>query len=316
MNLLGRELERVARGQHGVVLSADLRRLGVDREGLAAATRQLFRLRRGAYALEEPSDRVERHKLEARAVALQHGHEVVLSHTTAALFHGLSVLADDLDFVHLTAQPSKIRVGCRHGVHSHSGLLSAHERCLRSDLVVTAPLRTVLDSALVLPLESAVVIADQALHQQMITYGELTTGVEGMPRKPRISVARRMAELADAAAESPGESRTRLILQHADIAVTPQFVVAGDDGSFIGRVDLKLRDFPVVVEFDGRAKYRLQGDAEAAHWKEKQRQDELLDAGYLVVRVTWRDLCEPTDVLRKVFGAISRARRMGPGTCA
>ncbi len=301
---------RIAAACDGLVLTTDLATAGLQPADVRSATRGLFRIRRGAYAVRPPRDDREHHALMARAVVAQHDLGVVLSHTSAADLLGLPVAERHLHTVHLSHHDG-IRPGHRHGVHSHLGVVGDREVMELGRLPVTAPLRTVVDCSLLLPLDEALAIADHTLHRGQVHPGELGDAVAALPRGPGVRTARRVALMADGRSESPGETRTRLQLIEAGWDVEPQAIIRDREGLFVGRVDFLLRETPIVVEFDGRAKYGLDGDVEGAHWREKLRHDRLNDAGYVVVRVVWRDLFDPGSVPRKVTAAASRARRLG-----
>lgn len=120
--------------------------------------------------------------------------------------------------------------------------------------------------------------------------------------------------MADAGAQSVAETRIRLILVQAGFEVESQVELLDPLGRLVARVDLKLRDAPVVVEFDGRAKYNLRGDPETAHWEDKIRHDRIVNLGYQVVRVWWNRLADPAGIVRDVESARARARGLpAPG---
>jgi very-short-patch-repair endonuclease len=63
----------------------------------------------------------------------------------------------------------------------------------------------------------------------------------------------------------------------------------------------------LLVEFDGRAKYDLDGDPERAHWEEKVRHDHLVEAGNVILRVVWGDLWDEPALGARVHRALRRA---------
>lgn len=73
------------------------------------------------------------------------------------------------------------------------------------------------------------------------------------------------------------------------------------DGKFLGRVDFYW-DCGVVGEADGRSKY----DDRDVLIREKLRQEELENAGLVVVRWTWSDLATPS-LLPRLQRAFERA---------
>lgn len=293
----------------GLVRTRDLRASGLSPDEAKWAIRGLYQIRRGAYALQPPSNERERHALFVRAVVLDHQNLVAASHVSAAVLHDLPLWGVPLDTAHVMGfEP--VRRGIRHGVHTYESLVEYSEVVDVIDIPVTTVPRTVLDCARVLPLDRAVAMADHALHQNLADASDLELRTARLSTVTGIDRVRRVIELADGRAESPGESWTRLVVVEAGIPVDPQVVVCDSRGRFIARVDLKVRGHFVVIEFDGRSKYSLNGDVEQAHWDEKKRFDALTDAGFVVVRVTWEQLRHPEQVVARVREAIARARRL------
>jgi hypothetical protein len=62
----------------------------------------------------------------------------------------------------------------------------------------------------------------------------------------------------------------------------------------------------LVVEFDGRSKYRIDGDPESAHWAEKLRHDRIVEYGYPVLRAIWPDLWDQPRLRARVERALGR----------
>ena len=124
------------------------------------------------------------------------------------------------------------------------------------------------------------------------------------------SAAERAIALTDAASESVGETRTRLLLRDLGFRVTSQFKVTRGR-QVIARSDFLVDDL-VIVEFDGLVKYAgAQGrDALAA---EKARESDIVDLGYEVVRLIWSDLSRPESVAARIRTARERAWRRRPG---
>ena len=71
------------------------------------------------------------------------------------------------------------------------------------------------------------------------------------------------------------------------------------------RVDFLIDEW-LVIEFDGRAKYSLDGDPERAHWEEKRRHDRLVEAGYEVIHVVWAELWDELALRRRINRALGR----------
>lgn len=154
---------------------------------------------------------------------------------------------------------------------------------------------------------SAVCAMDNALHKKLCTRAQLEEAAAQLPVLHR-SVASRAIAAADGACESPGESRTRILLVDAGFGVVSQQEIRSGR-EFIGRVDF-LVDGCVVVEFDGLMKYDgVDGRRNLA--AEKTREERLNRLGYEVVRVIWSELNHPNELIRRVrvARALARERR-------
>jgi len=119
--------------------------------------------------------------------------------------------------------------------------------------------------------------------------------------------------LADGRSESPGESRTRILL-HELAFPSPELQVTVLDGAgnFLGRADLAYVDCGVLIEFDGLAKYGdiPDGpDARTALIEEKRRADRLRAAGFIVLRLVWSDLGDRERLRRLLSDAMEQRRR-------
>jgi very-short-patch-repair endonuclease len=158
-------------------------------------------------------------------------------------------------------------------------------------------------------LKAAVVAADAALHRGLVSDDKLAEASARLTLGVRSSArVERLRALADASAESPGESLTRLLLGGLGLSFRSQVDVR-DAAGFVGRVDF-LVEGRIVVEFDGLSKYAA-ADGRDALAREKAREDRLRALGYAVVRLTWSDLDRPEKVARMLREARGRtfARR-------
>lgn len=80
----------------------------------------------------------------------------------------------------------------------------------------------------------------------------------------------------------------------------PQVEIRAEGRLF--RTDFRVRGTRVLVEFDGAVKYVDR----AALFEEKQREDALRRAGWIVVRVVWSDLAEPARLRRRLRNALAQ----------
>jgi hypothetical protein len=175
---------------HGPFTVADARRAGLSRWHLEGATWR--RLGPGVYAWaglpESPTL-----KLQAATVRLPEW--AAFSGRTAAWLHGLDV-----------APCEPIEVILRHIE------LDDPEVVVRRGFRTTTLLRTLFDLSRRLSLVEAVVVVDMALHARLISQEELRKWIDHQPGRKGVGAARRVLDLAEPAAESPMETRLRMLL--------------------------------------------------------------------------------------------------------
>ena len=159
---------------------------------------------------------------------------------------------------------------------------------MRSGLSTTCPLRTVVDLAGRNPLTEGVVAADMFLHSRLVTIAELRGHVAMHPGARGIARLRRVVDLAEPKAESPMETRLRMLLVLAGIPRPEvQASIRTDDGRFL-RPDLLYRQHRLAVEFDGgNHRDRLVDD--------NRRQNGLVITGIRILRFTAADVYGTSD---------------------
>lgn len=269
----------------------------------------LARLARGAYADVTGLGPEEEHVLRARAFT-QRVSAVVASHTTAGAAWGLPVPWAALHSVHLS--PREGRAGhskSAPGYHLHYRPVGESETGEAGDLTVTSPLRTVLDCAASLSLDWGVAVTDAALHRGLVDVGELRRSAARSRRIRGAAKVRTLPDLCSELAESPGESLLRVRLVRMGFPLVEQARIPGVAGA--PRVDF-LIDGVLAVEFDGQHKYVLDGDPALAHWAEKKRHDRIVEAGYEVIHITWKEIWDDRALAARVVRALERARSRSP----
>ena len=117
--------------------------------------------------------------------------------------------------------------------------------------VCTVPIRTALDIARFEPVPESVVALDVMLARGLVSAGDLAETVEALPPGRGTRRARVAVELSDGRAESPPETRLRVLLRSAGLTPQPQFVVRDRGGRTIARVDLAFPEQRVAIEYDG-----------------------------------------------------------------
>lgn len=172
------------------------------------------------------------------------------------------------------------------GIVIHRGRLRDDESCVVQGIPITTPARTAFDLGRRARFEAAIIRVD-ALAKAT---GLKPPDVEHLAADHRgargIVQLRRVVALMDGGAESPQETRTRLLLIAAGFPrPRTQIVVVDDYGEFIGRVDMGWDEWKVCVEYDGPQHW----DDSEQHARDIDRLADLASQGWLVIRVS-RDL--------------------------
>lgn len=287
----------------GAFAAQDAYAAGLDPADLDTAVRtgRLERVRRAAYvdaAVWASAAPEERYRLKVRGILRSRPASAASHHASLAL-HRLPLWRADLTRVDVIDDVGQ--AVNRAGLWVHP-LRLAPVTTLHG-LAVVQPAHAIVRSSLTMGRECGVAAGDQALHTGLVTMEQLEEAVASVTPHQGRRRAIDVLEQLDAAAESVGETRTRLVLTGLGFAVTSQVEIRDPRGGFVARTDF-LVEGRVVVEFDGRIKY--QGpEGEKALWAEKLREDAIRALGYAVVRLTWSDLDDPRRVLAKVRAALT-----------
>jgi len=138
--------------------------------------------------------------------------DALFSGHTAAWLHGLDVAPCNPIEVTL---PQRSVTSHLAGVSLTRSDFSDAETCLVAGLPVTTITRTIVDLGRHLPLMEGVVILDIALRRRLVSLDELNAWMTVHPRHRRIRRLQQAMELADAANESPMETRLQVLLVSA-----------------------------------------------------------------------------------------------------
>ncbi|MEE2033821.1 type IV toxin-antitoxin system AbiEi family antitoxin domain-containing protein [Rhodococcus chondri] len=271
---------------------------------------ELERLEPGIYLQatdSESFDSLDRYRIRVRSVGTKLSPGTVVSHTSAAALHGLTLWRPDLTRVHITR--NRTAGGRRSaGRHLHVAPLTSGDITHVAGIPCTSVARTVVDLACTLDLDEAVITGDSALARDPALDLEIRQVLDVTGRKRGIAAARRVAAFLDGRSESPGESLSRVRMHQARMpAPALQKELRTPDGYFVARTDFFWEDPGIIGEFDGMGKYDT-GGIEAVR-TEKRREDALRDLGFEVIRWTWPELFR-FDVVRARFDrAVARAGR-------
>jgi very-short-patch-repair endonuclease len=262
------------------------------------------RLYRGIYADAELPNSFG---LRVRGAGLLLPPTAVFSGRTAAYLHGATSLVD-LEMPVEVSVPTGVRFGPVAGLRVRQVALPSADLTVAHTKRCTTPVRTALDIARWEPLPDAVAALDVLLGRAVVGRSELSEAAEGLGSRRGARRTQRAVELADPRAESPPESRLRVLLALAGLPAVPQFTVRDRHGTFIARVDLAYPDRRIAVEYDG-AWHGAPGQLS----KDRRRQNQLTAAGWRIVFVTAVDMHDP-DVLVAHVRALHDAANFGePG---
>ena len=299
------ELRAVATSRGGVISRQDAVRCGYRERELKTRTGHggdWVVVRRGWYAEREVWDRLDvdgRYLLQARAAAHAMRADAVLSHTSAAAVLGMPLRPRWRELVHVT-RPGVRGSRTEGGVKHHLAAFDERDLLPRGEetgpvLAVTGLARTAVDVARELGFEDGLVACDAALRLGAAR-SDMVEALDRMRSWPHVTRARAAARLADAGAQTIGETVLRIIVLELDIGVPEtQFVVR--EGDRWAAVDLRVGRH--LFEFDGRVKYVERERGGVADrplgqvvWDEKRREDWLraADGGYGMSRVVWEEL--------------------------
>lgn len=287
---------------HRVFLRREALALGYDDRQLLSARRggQFTRVRHGAYTSTDhwnSADEFERHRMKCHAVLGTHGDGVVLSHTSAAVMHGLSVWDADLRKVHVTRLDGATTRVC-HDVRYHRAQIPEQEVfALQGGGFATSPARSSVEHASVTGIESGLVTLDSFLHKYKQRDLAEIEAVQSSRRNhagnQRLQITLRLARPG---AESVGETRLRFLCWEFHLPEPElQVPVHDETGALVGLSDFAWQAYGVLGEFDGRVKYERflrAGESPAdALFREKRREDLMREhSNCSMIRFIWADL--------------------------
>ena len=275
---------------------ADARRAGLARWHLEGASWR--RLGPGVYAwtalAETPALRLEAACLGLPASALFSGR-------TAAWLHGLDV--DPCEPIEVIL-PGDGEGWERGGVRVRRVEVDDYEVVMRRGFRTTSLVRTLSDLSRKLSLVEAVVVTDMALHSGLIKPAQLRGWVDRQAGRKGVGAARRVLDFADSGAESPMETRLRMLLVLSGLPRPEvQVTVRDEAGSIVGRPDLYYRAQRLGIEYDGE-RHR------ASLVEDNRRQNRLLLAEIRLLRFTG------ADVLRRPDSVVTQVRNALANTCS
>ena len=199
------------------------------------------------------------------------------------------------------------------GIVIHREALSADESCLVRGIPVTTPARTAFDLGRRKGLTAAVIRLDALANVTELIPAAVRAIAERHPGARGLVQLRRVIELMDGGAESPQESRTRLLLVRSGLGKPETQIVVHDRFDYpFARIDMGWAEWKVGVEFDG-----------AQHWTDPaqrtadiDRYAELAARGWIIIRVSSELLrYRPAVVVARICDALRAAGCPWVGEC-
>jgi hypothetical protein len=278
----------------------------------------IVRIRHGSYTFTDiwsAADEIEQHRLRAHAVLRSHGSRIALSHTSAAVEHGLRLFKPDLRRIHVTCLDRPIARTTKDIVY-HQGSCPDDDLMQVGAQLVVAPVRAGLETASLTHRPGGLVVLDSLIDLKLGSLDEIHVAFEPMTGWPNSRKLQITVRLTRKGANSVGESLGRHLMwtQHLPEPQL-QFEVRDQWGRLLGVTDFAWPEYGLLGEFDGMSKYgRLRKEGETpgqAVEREKKREDALRgETGWLMVRLIWAELFRPGPTGAKIRRQLDRGRSL------
>jgi very-short-patch-repair endonuclease len=277
--------------QHGVVTRAQLIGLGLSASAIDRRLRagRLHALGQGVYTV---GHRVLSREGRWFAAVLYAGDGAVLSHQSAASLWGIQNRRDDARVDVITPRSSRSTPWIRRR-HIRLG---ADEMTQRRQIPVTTLARTIFDISAETSVEGLEGAIRQAEYLHRFRLCALERLLENRPARRGATTIK--ACLRRLGSGPRGRSRSRLETRFAAVIAKaalpqPQLNALLDVGGLKVEADCLWRKQRLIAELDGREVHRTGVAFEA----DRERDRRLRVAGWRVVRITWRQLNDPTDLI-------------------
>ncbi|WP_284225870.1 PDDEXK family nuclease [Mycobacterium antarcticum] len=272
-----KSLDVVFDGQGGVATTAQLlSALSRSQLDTRIARGDLIKVWPGVYGREEPDAHVRLRGLDLRA-----GEPVAVCLSTAAAAHGFDT--EGVDDLHVLTP-------ARHQLRNSDGLV-VHRRDGAPVVQVesrpaTAPAWTAVEVARALRRPRALATLDAALRSGHCDRRELGLAAIAQAGRRGIVAVRDLIPLADAAAESPMESESRLMMIDGGLPMPELQYEVIDRSGRLWRLDFAWPDAKVAVEYDG---FDFHSDPDALR-RDRQKRAALLELGWTVISIVSDDV--------------------------
>ncbi len=240
------------------------------------------------------------HELRARAAVVLLPEAVVTGRSAAVLWDvGLAGAEHPVE-VTVLPRSHQVRV---EGLVVRRAALHPGQVWRRRGVPVTTPEATAVRLASVLPRDDAVAAVDQLVATGVVRLAAIRA-LAASSRGPGSARARDVAGLADGLAESPQETRVRLLVGRSDLPPPVAQYRVHDQRGLVARVDFAWPEHRLALEYDG-----LWHGGREQFLRDRERLNRLREAGWQVVFVTAVDLRDPVRLISRIAAALAASAR-------
>lgn len=295
MHPLELQIAQIAGRQDNLITWEQLVRIGVGHRSVARRVEsgRWQRIHKAVYLIG-PAPATLSAKMRAAAFAC--GVDAAVSHRTAAVVWQLLPATPDPELhVTVAGRNPGVKPGIRiHRVAEHS----TGELTTKRDIPLTTPARTICDLAATEPLRDVESALTEARIQRLATDLQLRAVIQRAPSRPGAPIIRSLLEAEDDSGytRSKAERLLRDLIRAAGLE-RPLF-----NEPLLGFVvDVLWPKQRLIVEVDGYAYHAHR----AAFERDRRRDQELVAAGYRVIRVTWIQLRDrPIETIASIIRAL------------
>ncbi len=229
---------------------------GISRHALDRLARDglVRRVLKGVYVDSASCDCLDL-RTESLSLVLPTG--AVVCDRTAAWLHGADLLGKEaangevppVDVLRLRGGTRVRHATCKGSTRT---LDTEQDLCELNGIVCTTPLRTALDLGRQRSRYDSLAALDALLRVGDFSIADIQAELPRLKGHRWVTRLRELAPLADRRAESPAESRTRLLLLDAGLPLPElQWVVTNEAGAAVYRLDLAYPHLLLAIEYDG-----------------------------------------------------------------
>ena len=272
---LDRRVGALAARQHGVITRAQLVEIGLGRTGIDSRLRagHLYRMHRGVYVVGRPALTMKGRFI---AAVFAYGDHAALSHRGAAVLWGLQPERGPRIDITVPAAGGRRN---RRTVIVHASRLREHETTPKSGIPVTTQARTIIDLADISTPRELERTLDEADYLRLdLAALRPIPGRRGAGRLARV-----LAEHEAGSTRTLSEFEERLVALCSSSGLPMPRINQHVEGYLADFVWPTAR---LIVETDGWRAHGTRGAFE----RDRRRDAVLTEAGWRVVRITWKRL--------------------------